>query len=238
MTHREGACGLCCTRIENLRVTLGGAEVLRGVDLHMHCGEVTAIVGTNGAGKTTFLRALLGEVPHQGGISFLRADGTAAGMPRVGYVPQQLVFDRRSPIRVSDMFASALSRRPAFLGVSKAVRDHALPALSLVGVRDLFDMRLGALSGGQLQRVLLALAVTPLPDMLLLDEPVSGVDREGLEQFYTAIDTVRNACDLTCVLVTHDPATLGRLADRVVLLKDGRVAFVGNPDDYNPKDFE
>jgi len=109
-------CGACCTRLESLGVTLEGRAVLEDISLHLHCGELTALVGPNGAGKSTLLRALLGEVPHTGAHHFLpvfwrgRADA-----PAIGYVPQQLPFERSSPLSVQDIFSAALTRWPVAL---------------------------------------------------------------------------------------------------------------------------
>ncbi len=229
MTERA-ACGLCCTRVSGLSVTLGGRRVLSDIDLHVHCGEITAIIGPNGAGKTTLLRALLGQIPHEGRIDFLRADDSPTHSPRIGYVPQRLDFDRRSPVSVLDLFAMSRSARPAFFGASAEVRREAEAALQFCGAGAVLHRPLGALSGGELQRVLLSLALTPTPDLLLLDEPVAGVDNAGLALFYGVLDQARRRRDLTIVLVTHDLASLPRAADRVILLRDGRVALAGPPE--------
>ena len=182
--HHRNTCGACCTEIRNLGVTLGHTCILEQVNLHMHCGQLTGLIGPNGGGKTTLLRAMLGELPHSGELEFLPVGRPLRrGRPVIGYVPQRLELDVRAPISVLDLFAAATSNFPVWLGVRRAVAETAARSLALVGASDLLDRRLGQLSGGQLQRVLLALALTPVPEILLLDEPVSGVDPAGLELF-------------------------------------------------------
>ena len=164
--HHKGLaqhqCGECCTQLDRLGVTLNGHSVLEDISLHLHCGELTALVGPNGAGKSTLLRTLLGEVPHEGTIHFLPVFGHGReDAPAIGYVPQQLEFDRFSPMSVLDVFSSALSRWPVVLRRGRADRQKALEALAAAQAEHLIDRKLGLLSGGELQRVLLALSLTP-----------------------------------------------------------------------------
>ena len=212
-------CAGCCTRLEGIGVRINGADVLRDVNFHTHCGELTVIIGHNGAGKTTLLRAILGEVPCSGRLHFTRADGTpAAGRPRVGYVPQRLDLDRTAPVRVLDLFAAALARRPVWLGVGRRWREAIRAALALVEAEELCDAPLGALSAGQLQRVLVALALHPLPQLLMLDEPLAGMDRAGTELFYRLLSRLRLKHDLGILLVSHDLSAAAQVADRMILL--------------------
>jgi zinc transport system ATP-binding protein len=215
-TGHEGA---CCTRIENLGVRIGNTSVLENVDLHLHCGQLIALIGPNGAGKTTLLRAMLGELPHSGELHFLpvrQAVGDAR--PRIGYVPQKLEMDTLAPISVRDLFAGATSRWPTWLGCRRGTSKQSPEMLAVVGADDLIDRKLGQLSGGQLQRVLLALALTPVPDILLLDEPVAGVDQAGIEMFYKMVSQFRRAFDLAILLISHDLPVIARFADRMVFL--------------------
>ena len=123
---RRRVCGGCCTRLEHFGVRLGGREILRDIDLHVHCGELTAIVGPNGAGKTTLFRAMLGELPHSGRLQFVHLDGrTPFGAPRIGYVPQKLDLDPGAPVTVLDLFAAARARRPIWTGIGRAARRAA-----------------------------------------------------------------------------------------------------------------
>ncbi|HBE73364.1 MAG TPA: ABC transporter ATP-binding protein [candidate division Zixibacteria bacterium] len=220
-------CGACCTKIVKLGAIIGGREVLRDVDLHLHCGELAAVVGPNGAGKTTLLRAILGEVPHSGHVHFLDSGNQRRDRPAVGYVPQKLEFDHTAPLSVLDLFAGALSRWPAWLGHRPGLVGQAERSLEAVEAGHLIRRRVGQLSGGELQRVLLALAITPVPDLLLLDEPVSGIDAAGIESFHQMVSDLRNRYHLSVVLVTHDLAQAARRADSIVFLN--RTVIVQGP---------
>lgn len=227
-------CGECCTTIERLGVDFGAGPVLEDVDLHLHCGELTTIVGPNGAGKSTLLRALLGEVPHTGRIRFhpvFAQGGRRGSFPVMGYVPQGLDFDRATPLSVLDFFAAGLgSWPPAPLGHGRRVKQVAVEALALVGAEGLSGRRLGSLSGGELQRVLLALALTPMPNLLLLDEPVSSLDLPAREAFYRLVSGLRQRLDLSIVMVSHDLAGVVSVSDRLVFL-NRRVVCAGPPGD-------
>ncbi|CFX27457.1 ABC transporter-like [Syntrophomonas zehnderi OL-4] len=212
------ACGLCCTKINNFAVNLADTVILQDVNLHIHCGELTAIIGPNGAGKSTLLKAILGEIPHQGELRFLDAANRSTSAPLVGYVPQHLDFDPGAPISVMDLFGASTSRWPVCWSHRQAQRLNCQTALKRVQASHLLDRRLGKLSGGELQRVLLALALTPIPDLLLLDEPVSGVDQRGMEIFYEMVSDLRHRYDLSIILVSHDLNLMARYADRIVYL--------------------
>ncbi len=223
-------CGLCCTRIEGFGVTAGKTKILEDVNLHIHCGELTAIIGPNGAGKSTLLKAILGEVKHTGDLKFMDAKGAHSGNPVIGYVPQHLSFDLSTPTSVLDIFAVCRTRVPAWIKVSKNIKNKVYENLQKVKAENLMYRRLGALSGGELQRVLLALALDPVPDLLLLDEPVSGIDQNGLELFYNMVSEIREKYDLSIILVSHDLDLVARYADRVILLNK-TVITNGKPQD-------
>ena len=216
-SHGNGCGDSCCLRVQNMSVTIGGQKILKDVNLHAHCGELVALIGPNGAGKSTFLKAVLGQREYDGVIAF-SAPGRRSQKPRIGYVPQSPAFDPSDPVSVADLFACCQSRRPAFLGISKAQRADILDSLDLVHGKDLIDKRVGTLSGGELQRVLLALALEPMPNILILDEPLSGVDVEGMQSLMDMLDEIRKTCDLSILMTTHDFSMLGRYADRVVLI--------------------
>jgi len=224
----EGQGGLCCTRIENLGVRIGDVTILRDVNLHVHCGEFTAIIGPNGAGKTTLLKAILGEVRHTGHLSFVRSTGIAKERPVIGYVPQSLDLDPTSPTSVLDLYAVCRSRSPVWFHIPRRVEQRAKECLDRAEAGHLLRKRLGALSGGELQRVLLALALDPVPELLLLDEPVSGIDQNGLEMFYNLLSDIRRNYDLSIIMVSHDLDLVARHADRLVLL-NGTVLASGTP---------
>lgn len=229
LNNKNKSCNnFCCTKIENFSVTLGNNTILKDVNLHIHCGELTSLIGPNGAGKSTLLKALLGEIKHQGTLKFLGANDTAYHQPIIGYVPQYLTFDSNSPISVLDLFVSCKTSRPSWLKVSKKIRNEVLESLSRVKASHLIDRRLGALSGGEMQRILLALALDPIPNILLLDEPISGVDQNGSELFYEILMEVKKNYDLSIILVSHDLDLVAKYSDRVALI-NGTVVCSGTP---------
>jgi zinc transport system ATP-binding protein len=221
---------LCCTKIKDFSVRIGNLDIFSGVNLHVHCGQLTAIIGPNGAGKSTLLRAVLGEVPHTGSLHYVDAKGKHTGHPVIGYVPQYLRFDVSAPTSVMDIFMACLTRRPVWLCSEKKLRARVMANLDRVKAGYLIDRRLGALSGGELQRVLLALALDPMPDLLLLDEPVSGVDQNGLELFYDIVSDLREKEDMAIILISHDLNLVAKHADQVVLL-DHEVICNGTPEE-------
>ena len=223
-----GGCGhSCCLRVENLSVIIGTDSILKDVNLHVHCGEMVALIGPNGAGKSTFLKAILGQREYEGVIAFSEP-GQRSKKPRIGYVPQSPAFDPSDPVSVADLFACCMSRRPAFLGLGKSMQDMVLECLERVHGEDLIHKRVGTLSGGELQRVLLALALEPMPNILILDEPLSGVDVEGMVTLMDMLDEIRKAYDLSILMTTHDFSILERYADHVALI-DGTVLCQGSP---------
>lgn len=223
-----GSCGhSCCLRVENLSVKIGNDKILSNVNLHVHCGEMVALIGPNGAGKSTFLKAVLGQRDYDGIIAFSEP-GQRSRKPRIGYVPQSPAFDPGDPISVADLFVCCLSRKPAFLGTGKHLRQQILDCLERVHATELIDKRIGTLSGGELQRVLLALALEPLPNILILDEPLSGVDVEGQTGLMDMLDEIRKIYDLSILMTTHDFSMLSRYADQVALI-DHRLVCCGTP---------
>ena len=227
--HSGGCHDSCCLKVQNVSVKIGGDKILRDVNLHVHCGQMVALIGPNGAGKSTLLKALLGEREFDGNILF-SVPGSRRARARIGYVPQSPNFDPGDPVSVADLFTCCLSRRPAFLGASKKDRELIEECLERVHGEDLIDKRVGTLSGGELQRVLLALALEPMPNILILDEPLSGVDIEGQTGLMDMLDEIRRDYDLSILMTTHDFSMLGRYADRVVLI-DHEVKCQGTPEE-------
>ena len=228
-TIHGGGCGhACCLRVENMSVQIGSDKILQDVNLHVHCGEMVALIGPNGAGKSTFLKAILGQREYEGIIAFSEP-GQRSRKPRIGYVPQSPAFDPSDPVSVADLFACCMSRRPAFLGLGKSMQETVLECLERVHGEDLIHKRVGTLSGGELQRVLLALALEPMPNILILDEPLSGVDVEGMETLMDMLDEIRKEYDLSILMTTHDFSMLPRYADQVVLIDHG-IKIQGTPE--------
>lgn len=220
MKHQGQGCGgHCCLKIEHLGVQIDGEDILRDVNLHIHCGEIAALIGPNGAGKSTLIRSILGQREHQGKITFQPAGGRSRKF-RIGYVPQSPSFSAGEPVSVLDLFAMCIGKGPAAFHVGRRLRETVMECLRNVHGESLIDKKIGSLSGGELQRVLLALALAPVPDILILDEPLSGVDAEGIHQLLTMLDEIRTKFDLSIFMVTHDFAMLSRYVDKVVLLKE------------------
>ncbi|MCH5291463.1 MAG: metal ABC transporter ATP-binding protein [Treponema sp.] len=261
MACELGKSHVCCTRIEHLGVKVGSQTILHDVNLHLHCGELTAIIGKNGAGKTTFIKALLNMIPHSGTITFesersLHREHAGAGAvqvpagfvryrtkpvtttkPRFGYVPQSIFFEKESPVSVEDVVLAAVSRWPVWFPHRKKDRELVREILKATNVHQLSHRRMGELSGGEMQRVLLALAIFPLPDILLLDEPVSGVDRGGLSVFYDLVSSLRRNYDMTILLVSHDLDLVAKHADRVVFFDQGCARVGTVHDTYQTEEF-
>ena len=137
-TH-GGSCGhSCCLRIQDLSVKIGKDSILRDVNMHLHCGQIVALIGPNGAGKSTLLKAVLGEREYEGIISF-SVPGQRTRKALIGYVPQSPAFDPGDPVTVADLFACCMSRRPAFLGLGKKMRETVMECLERVHGEDLID---------------------------------------------------------------------------------------------------
>jgi zinc transport system ATP-binding protein len=218
--------------IRNLTVELGGHLILNGVTADIARGRITGLIGLNGSGKTTLLRALVGEYPYRGEIIFRCGhDHSHPNPEHVGYVPQRLTLDARHPLTVRDLFALALTSRPLFLGIPRWVSKKALDLLAKVGMTEIIDHPVDGLSGGQLQRVLLALALEPSPELLLLDEPAAGIDFKDQKKFYDLITHFNRVMGLTVVLVSHDLSMVRAHSDHVLCLKDGAIKCQGTPDE-------
>ena len=215
----------CSVKIEELSVRTGSTEILNQVNLTANHGEILALIGRNGAGKTTLLKAILGQTPYSGRISYFNCQGKRIDRPRIGYVPQFLAFDRSTPVTVEDLFCANRSRIPVWMSHGKKRQKEAESLLEKVGGTGLFRKKLGALSGGELQRVLLAFALDPLPDLLLLDEPVSAVDRKGVGVFYDLVTSLRSEYHMPVILVSHDLGHVKKYASKAAFLQDGTVAM-------------
>ena len=234
---KTGSCGLCCIKVNNLGVSFGDNVVLEGINLHIHCGTITGIIGKNGAGKSTFVKALLGEVKHTGDVEYRNVEGGNKKKLRIGYVPQNLNIDKSTPMSVYDLFVSFCFNTPVFIK-SKKVTDKIISALKVFEAEDLIDKQIGTLSGGQLQRVLLSMAIMDEPKLLILDEPVSGIDSSGMQLFYDKMVYLSENYDMAIIIVSHDLDYVYKYADNVILL-DNTIVASGSPKEvYRTKAFD
>ncbi|MFI8187604.1 metal ABC transporter ATP-binding protein [Streptomyces sp. NPDC085946] len=216
--------------LRGVRAELGSRPVLRGIDLTVRRGEVVALLGANGSGKSTAVRSVIGQVPVSAGE--IELFGTPRGRfrawSRVGYVPQRTTAAGGVPATVTEVVSSGRLSRTRF-GVFRAQdREAVRRALDLVGMADRAKDSVGALSGGQHQRVLIARALAPEPELLIMDEPMAGVDLASQE---VLADTLREQVSrgTTVLLVLHELGPLEPLIDRAVVLRDGCVVHDGPP---------
>jgi zinc transport system ATP-binding protein len=199
-------------QVEDLTVRYGASTALSGVSLHVEPGEIVTIVGPNGSGKTSLLRAIIGAVkPAKGRV--IHGSGV-----KIGYVPQNLHIDETLPITVSRFL-----KLPSYVAVAD-ISD----ALTQAGVPDLAKAQLSQLSGGQFQRVLLARALIGNPDLLLLDEATQGLDQRGSASFYQQIETVRQDTGCAILMISHELHVVMSASDRVICL-NGHVCCEGTP---------
>ncbi|MHB8797646.1 MAG: metal ABC transporter ATP-binding protein [Thermoanaerobaculia bacterium] len=208
-------------RFEDVTVRFGGRPAVASVTFTIPAGLRTAMVGPNGGGKTTLARVLLGILtPEFGRVAFLDEQGRELPRPRIGYLPQRSTLSPQAPVTGLDLVGLSLSPGPGF-GMSPAVEAEARRALGRAGLADDLATRpVGRLSGGQRQRVLLARAIAGTPALLLLDEPDTALDAEGMKTLRRLV-AEEVAAGRTIVYVTHDSDAMGG-AD-VVFRIDGRL---------------
>ena len=236
-TGQTAPCGLHCIKMNDIGVRVGKTTLIEHINLHIHCGKLTVIIGRNGAGKSTLIKSILGEIHHEGNIEFRDMRNNSMADLRIGYVPQYLNIDRNSPTSVYDMFAGYISRTPVFFKKSSKVYAIVKERLAMFEAQELIDKQVGDLSGGELQRVLLSIACSPVPNLLLLDEPVSGIDKNGMELFYETVNRLKKQYDMAMILVSHDFEFVEKYADYVILLdktiiKEGSPQVVFNSNEF------
>lgn len=217
----------------DVSVTRSGLPILEHVNASVPRGSCTVIVGPNGAGKTTLLLSLIEEMHHSGSIEI--GIGPAGKSLRLGYVPQRISIDRGMPLTVMEFLVMGIQKRPLWLGIRPSLRQHSLELLEMVKAEHLASRRLGNLSGGEMQRVLLALALQQEPELLVLDEPSAGVDFQGEHLFCELLDELRLSQGFTQLMVSHDLGMVFHHATHVICLKR-RVVAEGTPDEVMTPD--
>lgn len=220
MKSSSCSAGTAAVSFRNVTVNRGGASILENITASVPAGSNTAIIGPNGAGKTTLLMTLLGQAEYSGSILL---DGSSGEM-RIGYVPQRFSFDRGLPVTVMEFLVMGIQRKPLWMGISRNSRDRAMQLLESVHVGGLSNQHLGSLSGGEIQRVLLALALEQDPRLLVLDEPSAGVDVKGGQVFCELLEELGRKWEFTQLMVSHDLATVTHHATHVICLNRKVVA--------------
>ncbi|HEY4523880.1 MAG TPA: metal ABC transporter ATP-binding protein [Candidatus Paceibacterota bacterium] len=198
--------------VKNLTVTLGNEKVLDNLSFEVATGESLAIIGPNGAGKTMLFRALIGVLSYKGKISW-------APKTTIGYVPQKLDIERNLPLSLLDLLTSKNNHRHSITASLKLVRLK----------ENLLNRPIGALSGGQFQKALIAFALLQDPRVLLFDEPTAGVDTPGEEHIYETIHRLQEEKGFTILLISHDLSLVYRYADKVLCLNRENLCF-GEPE--------
>lgn len=226
----QNGCGLCKISVNDVGVKKGKDVLLSSVSFDLFCGQLTALIGVNGAGKTTLLKSILNEIKHDGTVTFESHHGEKIENITIGYVPQHLDFDRSAPVSVEDFMLIGRTNSPVCFKKDKKQLKAIDEALELVGCLELKNKTLGMLSGGEIQRVMLANALYPLPELLILDEPVSGVDLKGSEKFYEVIKNLKKNYHIAIAMVSHDLGIVKEYADNVILINKS-VLKSGNAED-------
>lgn len=232
------ACGFHCIKINNLGVKFADQVVLEDINLHIHCGTLNAIIGKNGAGKSTLIKAILNDIPHTGNIEFKDTKDGHMQKLKIGYVPQSINIEKNTPISVYDLIASYQFNYPVFLPKSRKIESKIKEVLRVFEADYLIDRQVCKLSGGQLQRVLLSMAIMDEPNLLLLDEPVSGIDQKGMELFYKTMDYLKSHYDLAIILISHDLDYVAKYANKVILLDKTIVKQGSVKDVFSSPEFE
>jgi len=217
--------------VQDLWVMRGDVPVLQGVNFHVPTGQLVALIGPNGSGKTTLLRAVLGlQKVARGKVRLFGQEDIRKALPRIGYVPQRVDLERSFIMSVREFLACRLQQLRHWFWMPHGRIDEALrSALAEIGVEVLLNKPLAQLSGGQLQRVLIAFSLLHKPDLLLLDEPTAGVDMPGELGFYDLIAQIQKRHRLTVVLVSHDLSMVYRHADWVYAL-NRTICCEGSPE--------
>jgi ABC-type Mn2+/Zn2+ transport system ATPase subunit len=220
-------------QVENLCVKADNRHLIENITFSVDDGKIVAIIGPNGAGKTTLIKAILGLIPYETGTVSLfgRPFKNSHSDIKVGYVPQKLEFDRTIPLTVSELLGFTVP--PAYsipFMKSKGAREHIDGLLKIVGAQALAQRGIGSLSGGELQRVMIAKAIVNDPKILFLDEPASGVDIEGQERFHDLIKRLNKEKGLTVILISHDLNVVYRYADNVLCM-NRKLICTGSPEE-------
>ena len=215
-----------------VQVVLGANPILTDVSFSVQPGEVVALMGANGSGKSTLIRTLLGIYKATSGtIKIFGADQGSANMPysKIGYVPQRVTPSFGVPATALEVVRSGLiSRGSLFANYGRAAKTKAMNALAMVGLAERANDHVQIFSGGQAQRLAIARALVREPDLIMLDEPLAGVDATSRAAVADILEA-RRAAGVTMIIVLHEMGELAPLVSRVLYLEDGAIAFDGSP---------
>ena len=213
-------------RLENIGVRLGGRQILSGVSFSVAPGQFTGLIGPNGAGKTTLLRVILGlQQPTEGRVLLNGSPKTRQGGGLIGYVPQKLAIDQDMPLRARDVVGLGIDgNKLGFPLPSASRRQRITEALEAVGAESYADARIGELSGGEQQRVLIAQALIGRPRLLLLDEPLANLDLRSEQGIVSVLARLAHEQGIAVLISAHDLNPLLREIDTVVYVAAGRAA--------------
>ena len=201
--------------ISKLEVKYGSKKVLQNINLSLNANEIVTIVGPNGSGKTTLFKAIIGSVPLSKGKISIKPN------LRIGYVPQQLKVDQTLPITVE-----------RFLKLATRNNNDIEKMIAFFGSENIFREQINNLSGGQMQRVLLARALVNEPEILLLDEATRGLDQPGIAAFYRKIENISKETNCAILMISHDLHVVMRASDRVICV-NGHICCQGTPENVS-----
>ncbi len=215
-------------RTEHLTVKYGNTLALYDVSFELEKGALAVIIGPNGAGKSTLIKAILNLVPFEGKVEIFGKPFEKLSREehlKIGYVPQRMSFSKNIPLTVGEMLALSIAKTPLS---SEEKKKRIDTFLKMAHLEDFKNRTIGSLSGGQMQRVLIVRALTFLPEIIFMDEPLAGIDIAGEKTFYEFMDTIHEKFGITIILVSHDVTAVDKLADTVLCLNKKLICY-GRP---------
>jgi len=201
--------------VKNLIVELGEKIILNNINFELEKGDILAVIGPNGAGKTTLLKAILGLIPYRGEVKY-KNDDIKIYLNEISYIPQKFEFDKSIPLTVEEFLSLALKK------INKNKKESTIKE---IGISNLINKKIGDLSGGELQRVLIAKAVLEEPELILLDEPTTGIDIEGEKKFYELLLHLNKEHKITIIFVSHEINIVYNFSNKVICLNKDLLCF-------------
>jgi len=201
--------------VKNLIVELGEKIILNNINFELEKGDILAVIGPNGAGKTTLLKAILGLIPYRGEVKY-KNDDIKIYLNEISYIPQKFEFDKSIPLTVEEFLSLALKK------INKNTKESTIKE---IGISNLINKKIGDLSGGELQRVLIAKAVLEEPELILLDEPTTGIDIEGEKKFYELLLHLNKEHKITIIFVSHEINIVYNFSNKVICLNKDLLCF-------------